>query len=255
MFIGENSSVRILTVMECSWGAKNRVVKGRRFSALSLRLLGNSEITEGGKTEQMKTGDILYMPAGAGYRLNCRDEHIIVIHFDVEGDHSPHAEVFRPQNSLEIREAFSELLSVWSDRREGYYFRALSVFYKIIYALIGAKGGENEKYLKIREAVELMHEKYTDPDFEVHTLWERSYMSDTYFRRIFFELYGKKPLQYLNDLRISHAKVLLSENDFTVCEVALRSGFSSVKYFSSAFRARLGISPSEYKKGRTGCEL
>lgn len=249
MFFDERGVVRILTVMECKWGAKNRPVRRRPFAALSIRLKGNAEITEGGKTEQMRTGDILYMPKGADYRLKCGNEHIIVIHFDTDGAADEHFSVFRLENSAPVRAAFDELLSAWCGKEQGYYARALSLFYKIIYELEKSTASpKNEKYDRIKEAVEYLHSSYTDPELTVSELCARAYMSDTYFRRIFSEIYSKKPLEYMNELRISHAAVLLQESASSVEEVAQLSGFSDVKYFSTVFKKRLGKSPTEYRK-------
>ncbi len=72
-------------------------------------------------------------------------------------------------------------------------------------------------------------------------------MSDTYFRKMFFKVYGKTPLHYINTLRIERAKALLSESGITLEQVAIHSGFSDVKYFSSVFKSYTGISPSKYR--------
>lgn len=250
MFIDENADIRLLTVMECSWGAKDKQVRARPFGAISLRLTGNAEITEGGKTEQMRTGDILYMPKGASYRLNCGDEHIFVLHFDTDGRADGHMSVFRLENTALIHDAFSELLSVWNEKEPGYYFKAKSLFYQIIHELERSSVRESRaEYEKIRSAVEYLHANYTDPALTVSRLCHMVFLSDTYFRRIFSALYEKNPLAYINELRISHAQVLLCETNSSVEEVARLSGFRDVKYFSTYFKKSTGVSPSSYKKG------
>ena len=46
--------------------------------------------------------------------------------------------------------------------------------------------------------------------------------------------------------RIEIAKALLESNLYSVAEVAMRSGFESISYFSSEFRRATGFSPKEY---------
>ena len=50
----------------------------------------------------------------------------------------------------------------------------------------------------------------------------------------------------LLDRRMQQAKLLLSEPNWRVSEVAQAVGFSSVSYFSKVFRDYVGITPSEY---------
>ena len=249
MIIDEKAKITLLTAMECKWGAISSDVRARPFSAISIRLKGDARITEAGKTEQLSTGDIFYIPEGAPYRLECGEEKIIVVHFRVDGDFYRHMRVFRPENTAALRSTFLELYKVWSGKEQGNYLKALSLFCRILYELERSCATRNdEKRERIKEAVAYMHSSYTDPDLTVAGLCARAYMSDTYFRRIFSEIYGKKPLAYLNDLRLSHAAVLLSETDSSVEEVARLSGFRDVKYFSTLFKKINGLSPSRYKR-------
>lgn len=53
---------------------------------------------------------------------------------------------------------------------------------------------------------------------------------------------------YLNTLRIGYAQHLLGNRKFPVTEIALESGFLSLRSFNRAFRSIHGFSPSEYRK-------
>ena len=65
------------------------------------------------------------------------------------------------------------------------------------------------------------------------------------FCRIFC---GCGPIDYLISLRIAHAKRLIREGSLNFSEIAAEAGFSSLHYFSRAFKARTGMSPSDYAK-------
>lgn len=52
---------------------------------------------------------------------------------------------------------------------------------------------------------------------------------------------------FLNLYRIETALRLLDETDKKITDIALESGFQSVRNFNEAFRKKIGISPSEYK--------
>jgi two-component system response regulator YesN len=82
---------------------------------------------------------------------------------------------------------------------------------------------------------------------QISALAALSDMSDTYFRRLFLEVFGERPLDYLNKLRVSYACELLTSGYYTVSEVAGRSGFPDPKYFSTVFKRITGESPTEFK--------
>lgn len=58
--------------------------------------------------------------------------------------------------------------------------------------------------------------------------------------------------EYLNSLRIRHAKQLLAQSQATVLQVALDSGFSSLRSFNRIFKQHTGMSPSEYRQTLKG---
>lgn len=249
MFLSESSSIRISAVMEMTWSETERAVNARPFAALSLRIRGDSRITEGDKTEQLVTGDILYMPKGADYHIDCKEERILVIHFDTDETASPSMKHFRPESPQQFERMFRSLLEVWQQKHPGYYFEAVSRFYHLIYELDRIIAPESSSdYEKIRAATEYLHANFTDPDLDVQTLCRKAFMSDTYFRRLFRKYYETTPLKYLNALRIDQARILLRDLDCSVAEAANQSGFSDPKYFSTVFRKLTGVSPSEYRK-------
>ena len=56
------------------------------------------------------------------------------------------------------------------------------------------------------------------------------------------------PKQYINDVRLKQAKVLINESKYTLSEIANRLGYSSIHYFSRAFKEEFNTTPSEYAK-------
>jgi AraC family transcriptional regulator of adaptative response / DNA-3-methyladenine glycosylase II len=67
------------------------------------------------------------------------------------------------------------------------------------------------------------------------------------------------PLQYLQTRRLLNAKQLLADTPLPITQVALASGFGSVRRFNAAFLAHYGLSPSALRRegvGRSGaCEV
>ncbi|WP_374407781.1 Ada metal-binding domain-containing protein [Hydrogenophaga sp.] len=76
-------------------------------------------------------------------------------------------------------------------------------------------------------------------------------VSDRHVRRLFEDRLGVSPLQYLLTRRLLTAKQLLADTDLPVGEVALASGFASIRRFNAAFVARYGMNPTQMRRGGT----
>jgi len=70
---------------------------------------------------------------------------------------------------------------------------------------------------------------------------------DTFSR--LFKLYtGKSLPDYINELRINYAKVLLAECNESIVTIAFKTGFESLSTFNRAFHKLLNITPTIYRK-------
>lgn len=71
--------------------------------------------------------------------------------------------------------------------------------------------------------------------------------SQNHFQRIFTEIMGSSPREYLEHVRVEKAKYLLAQNEKSLSEIAQDCGFSSQSYFSKVFRKRTFITPGEFR--------
>jgi AraC family transcriptional regulator of adaptative response / DNA-3-methyladenine glycosylase II len=73
-------------------------------------------------------------------------------------------------------------------------------------------------------------------------------VSDRHVRRVFEAELGVSPLQYLQTRRLLSAKQLLTDTDLPVAEVALASGFASVRRFNAAFAGHYKLNPTALRR-------
>lgn len=99
---------------------------------------------------------------------------------------------------------------------------------------------------KLHEAIEYIHDNFTNPTLTVDYLAHMCGMSDTYFRRLFVKNFQVTPLKYINVLRSNYAKELLSSGYYTVSQVSDKCGFNNVQYFSLFIKKETGLSPSRF---------
>lgn len=91
-------------------------------------------------------------------------------------------------------------------------------------------------------------EAWTSEAPSAEGLARRMGVSDRHLRRIFEEHVGVSPVQYLQTRRLLNAKQLLADTPLPITQVALASGFGSVRRFNAAFLAHYGLSPSALRR-------
>ena len=84
-----------------------------------------------------------------------------------------------------------------------------------------------------------------DENLSVEGLSQKMVMSRTQLHRKLKALLNETPSEFIRNIRLRKAKQLLSQQVGNVTEVAFMVGFSSQKYFSTKFKEKFGISPSE----------
>ncbi len=87
----------------------------------------------------------------------------------------------------------------------------------------------------------------TADDLSQDAMAEMAGISKDYFSRIFKNVTGMNYSKWLNMIRLERATQLLTQNDMTLTEVAMLSGFQSIPSFNRVFRDDKGMAPGEYR--------
>jgi len=100
---------------------------------------------------------------------------------------------------------------------------------------------------QILHAVHFIEENYAK-DITISDIAQVSYLSKSYFLKVFRELTGAPPYEYLINYRTRKAQYLLSHSDMGIGEIALAVGFSDASGFIRSFRKTTGYTPLKFKK-------
>lgn len=73
-------------------------------------------------------------------------------------------------------------------------------------------------------------------------------LSRSSLQLLFKNAVNQSPKKYISDLKLEKSCQMLRENRYTISEISLKLGYSSIHYFSNAFNQKYHISPSEYAK-------
>lgn len=115
-----------------------------------------------------------------------------------------------------------------------------------------------ERYVRnnhIEMAQRLQHmmeeeQLYLDSQLSSDVVIERLYTNHTYLSQMMQEVWGMSFTDYISGLRLKKVEELLAETTLSITEVALKSGFSSPGYMTRKFKAKHGITPSEWRRTR-----
>lgn len=106
--------------------------------------------------------------------------------------------------------------------------------------------GSKEKSYR-DEIKKIVDEKITDSSFSLQVLARDMGFSSGYLSSLFKKEFGKSFQNYVLDIRLERAKILLLTTDMKNYEIASSVGIEDVNYFSVRFKKAYGLSPKKYK--------
>lgn len=87
--------------------------------------------------------------------------------------------------------------------------------------------------------------------FSIEFLAGLCHWSPTHFRRVFHDVMGTSPLDYVNNTRVMKSCDLLCNTQESVLNISGMVGFQSVSSYNRCFIKIMGTSPREYRKQTT----
>jgi AraC-like DNA-binding protein len=93
-----------------------------------------------------------------------------------------------------------------------------------------------------------MIETRPELDYGLGVLAREARLSQFHFLRIFRQITGLTPHQYVRRTRLRRAATRLALEPAQVLDIALDSGFGDVSNFNHAFHAEFGVSPTSFRK-------
>jgi AraC-like DNA-binding protein len=101
--------------------------------------------------------------------------------------------------------------------------------------------------IRLCEARDLLRQSDYD-NFSIRSVAREVGMSPYHFIRLFKAVFGETPKQCQLQARLEKAKNLLMLTDFSVTDVCMESGFSSLGTFTYVFTRRVGMPPTTYRQ-------
>ena len=106
----------------------------------------------------------------------------------------------------------------------------------------------NAQNEKAEGVIAYIRERCYDSDFGLNEVAEYYDVAVPTASRILKEILGMNFKEYIRNVRMEKAKVLLRSSERTTQQIAADVGFGSLNYFIRVFKSVEGITPTEYRE-------
>ena len=107
----------------------------------------------------------------------------------------------------------------------------------------------------LADVTKVIEDNISDSEMNVGYVCDKTGLSSKQLYRMLKKLVGVSPVDYIRQIRMKKAAMLLSQHKFTVSEVMYMVGFSSTSYFSKCFSAQFGCTPREYAEKHSSTDI
>ena len=125
-----------------------------------------------------------------------------------------------------------------------------------IVELLRMRDGEEQmkrKAVIIAPAIEYVEEHYSKP-IKISSMAKACSISESHFRRLFLDHMNMKPLDYVNLVRVHKACDMMQKTDYSMEEIAYKTGFENISTFNRNFKKIVEITPYQWKKSSANYE-
>ncbi|MFC3804214.1 helix-turn-helix domain-containing protein [Cohnella sp. GCM10012308] len=97
----------------------------------------------------------------------------------------------------------------------------------------------------------LIEQKFQDPNLSQQSIATTVKLTSAYVGKLFKDQCGTTVTEYMNEVRLAHARRLLLQTDDTIAEIMDQCGYSNQSYFFRLFKGKFGSTPKEYRIKRS----
>lgn len=229
---------------------------------------------EGMKPFHLSTGQLLFIPAGAPYKIKGQYLRAAVVSFDLEytepeiperiapvakesfdpaslrksADAHPFDKPLKLENMDGERELFERACHLFTSS-EGSYRQQLSGVFKTLLLKIAEAADEKALPVAMIEGLDSYIRENVSEEISNTELGAIFGYHPFYISNLLKASKGQTLRQYIIAYRLKLAKRLLELTDKSVSEIAEECGFTDASYFTKTFRTAFGLTPKDYRNG------
>lgn len=161
--------------------------------------------------------------------------------------------VLREDEHPRICAMVAVILEELENKQQHYHHVVRSLFNALFLMLMRSINAREQKERYVNEqlgcifpAVTYIAENYMK-DVNLDSLSQLCHVSSSHFRRLFKQVLGWSPMDYVQKVRIDRACVLLYGGDLSMAEISQQVGYPSLSSFNRQFRRLHDMSPNQWR--------
>ncbi|MDF2724804.1 MAG: transcriptional regulator, AraC family [Paenibacillus sp.] len=214
----------------------------RMFHGFIYKTDGVSQYFFNRKMVELNKNEMMYLPEHSNYEIRSKaGGSYMIVNFSMQSaacGAEPTKIVFADYSRM--NRLFQQIQHLWVLKNDADVLLVKSLLYQMMSEISRRHEADYispAARTKIAEAIQYLRQHLYDTGLRVSALHELLGISNTYFRKLFQQVYGMTPIQYINRERIEQAKALLRSGEFhTVEQVAYSVGYSDLFYFCKVFK-------------------
>ncbi len=147
----------------------------------------------------------------------------------------------------ELTDKLADLRAVYGFSTIDSYRLALFDWLDLAHIKVHSEIERSKTHARMQEAIAYIDENF-GKNLNMAIVSNSMSINYSVFSQTFKEYTGKNFVDYLRDLRIAKAKSLLADTELKISEISALTGYTDDKYFMKAFKAAVGVSPTQFRK-------
>jgi len=221
---------------------------------------GTGRIDVTGDHRELKPGSVLMWDCRDSIRIRSNDDDwkIYMIFFDGESANSYYEQIcierfpaFEAEDAPFSDYTFKELLSLGTITSPHKALIANRVLVDMLTDLIISINADADKKRKLPEyitSIKLLFDKKYNDFYSMEELAQRFNVNRYRLSREFSGFFGKTPLKYLNDVRLTHSRTLIETTELSITEIGHRVGIDNSTHFINLFKSKYGLTPNAFRE-------
>lgn len=154
-----------------------------------------------------------------------------------------------PDNPLEMRELVHHIHGCWTEQNHLGKLQVKAYFFQLVQLILRQRvqKQDREQLPTLTEQVLRFLTGHFREQISLESLAESMNYSPQYLSRKFKEQTGVTPTEYIIRMRMNEARLLLTESEATLNEIAAFVGYPDPFYFNRVFKKELGTTPGQFR--------
>lgn len=161
----------------------------------------------------------------------------------------PECEAYADELAMQCMTVMRELIYIGSDTIVTEMWDCLRKFVEKLVEVYQENNGKRKHWM-IDQVLQYVEENYNTA-LSTRDIAGRFFMNTSYFSKLFHEQMGCTFSNYLINVRVEKAKMMLTQTNMKLYDIAEAVGYTNVQYFSTIFKEKEGLTPSAFRQMRS----